>query len=234
MAQSKWSGPVNSTGGFKVGSNTVVDSSANLYQAGTQVTASAAELNLNDGAVAGTAVASKTLALGANKNVDVIAVADLKLGAGAGTSVTATAAEINKLSGVTNSVLDTKEMPVFLPGTSAATAGNYTIFYVANSAVEITAVREVHTTAGSDAGAVNVNIEKLTGTQAPGAGVALLTNNTNAGFDLKGTANTVQAGTLTATTANLQLAAGDRLALKLTGTPTAVASVVATVTVKRI
>ena len=64
------------------------------------VTATAAEINLLDTAVAGTAVASKVLALGANKNVDVLAIADLKLGAGAGTSVTATAAEINKLDGV--------------------------------------------------------------------------------------------------------------------------------------
>lgn len=61
-------------------------------------TASAAELNLINGSVAGTAVASKALVLGANKNVDVLAVADLKLGAGAGTSVTATAAELNKLA----------------------------------------------------------------------------------------------------------------------------------------
>lgn len=63
------------------------------------VTANAAELNLLDGSVAGTAVASKALALGANKNVDVLAIADLKLGAGAGTSITATAAELNKLAG---------------------------------------------------------------------------------------------------------------------------------------
>jgi hypothetical protein len=67
----------------------------------SDITASAAELNLNDGAVAGTAVASKTLALGANKEVDVLAIADLKLGAGAGTSMTATAVELNKLASVT-------------------------------------------------------------------------------------------------------------------------------------
>ncbi len=59
------------------------------------VTASAAELNLCDGSIAGTAVASKMLAIGADKNVDVLAVLDLKLGAGAGTSVVATAAELN-------------------------------------------------------------------------------------------------------------------------------------------
>ena len=92
----------------------VASSTGGLYQSGTAVTATAtelnlldgvtattAELNLIDGSVAGTAVASKALALGANKNVDVLAVADLKLGAGAGTSVTSTAAELNILDGVT-------------------------------------------------------------------------------------------------------------------------------------
>ena len=79
----------------------VASSTGQLYQSGTAVTASAAELNLIDTSVAGTAVASKALVLGANKNVDVLAVADLKLGAAAGTSVTATAAELNKLAGST-------------------------------------------------------------------------------------------------------------------------------------
>ncbi len=82
-------------GGIKTG----IGKFEKVYIDGTDVTASAAELNLLDGSVAGTAVASKALALGANKNVDVLAVADLKLGAGAGTSVTATAAELNKLAG---------------------------------------------------------------------------------------------------------------------------------------
>lgn len=67
--------------------------------AGTAVTSTAAELNLLDTAVAGTAVASKVLVLGANKNIDTIAVADggFKLGSGAGTSVSSTAAELNLL-----------------------------------------------------------------------------------------------------------------------------------------
>lgn len=48
-------------------------------------------------AVAGTVEASKVVLLGANKNIDTIAIADggLKLGAGAGTAVGATAAELN-------------------------------------------------------------------------------------------------------------------------------------------
>ena len=83
--------------------NTVAISSATLDElaALNGLTASVAELNLADGSVAGTAVASKLLALGADKNVDTLAVADsgLKLGAGAGTAVTKTAAQINALVG---------------------------------------------------------------------------------------------------------------------------------------
>ena len=64
------------------------------------LTASAAELNLNDGAVAGTSVASKTLALSSNKGTDVLAlpVSGLKIGSGAGTAVDRTAAELNLLA----------------------------------------------------------------------------------------------------------------------------------------
>ena len=50
-----------------------------------------------DGITAGTVAAGKAIVAGTNKNVDVLAIADLKLGAGAGTSVTKTAAEINAL-----------------------------------------------------------------------------------------------------------------------------------------
>ena len=55
------------------------------------------ELSALDGVVAGTNSANKVLITGANKNIDVLAIADLKLGAGAGTSVTKTAAQINLL-----------------------------------------------------------------------------------------------------------------------------------------
>ena len=61
------------------------------------ITASVTELNYLDDTVPGTAVAYAALALGANKNVDTLVIADggLKLGATAGTAVGATAAEIN-------------------------------------------------------------------------------------------------------------------------------------------
>lgn len=58
MGRVRHSGPVKSTAGFEVGAaasgftaetnTTIIDSSGNLYQAGTQVTSTAAELNLVD------------------------------------------------------------------------------------------------------------------------------------------------------------------------------------------
>lgn len=77
-------------GGLKLGATT-----------GTAVTSTAAELNLVDGSIAGTAVASKAAVLGANKNLDVLVIADggFSLGAGAGTAVTSTAAELNFVDG---------------------------------------------------------------------------------------------------------------------------------------
>jgi hypothetical protein len=113
------------------------------------VTATAAEINLLDTAVAGTAVASKVLALGANKNVDVLAIADLKLGAGAGTSVTATAAELN--------LLDTS-----VAGTAVASKA---LVLGANKNVDVLAVADLKL--GADAGtsvtATAAEINKLDG-----------------------------------------------------------------------
>jgi hypothetical protein len=107
-------------------------------------------------------------------------------------------------------------------------------FYIANFPCQVTGVTYVHATAGNDAGAVNVQLTKDTGTNAPGAGTDLLTNNTNAGFNCKATANTVQSGALTATAADLQLAVGDRLSLDFAGTVTTLAGVSVTVSLRRI
>lgn len=83
-------------------------------------------------------------------------------------------------------------------------------------------VNEVHSALGTDGSAVNVQVTRDTGTQAPGAGTDLLSNNSNAGFNLKGTINTVQYGTFKAG-ASRKFARGDRLALDFAGTQTAVA-----------
>jgi hypothetical protein len=90
--------------------------------AGTAVTASAAELNVLKSAVAGTAVASKAVVLGTNKNIDTIAipVSGLKIGAGAGTAVTSSAAELNILTGVTAVAADLNKVAATSAGTASA------------------------------------------------------------------------------------------------------------------
>lgn len=102
------------------------------------------------------------------------------------------------------------------------------VIYIANAPVKVVAIREAHGVAGNDAGAVTLDVKKCTGTQAPSAGTTVLTSTVN----LKGTANTVVAPALTATTANLALAAGDRLALDYTGVITSLAGVNVTLTLR--
>lgn len=95
-------------------------------------------------------------------------------------------------------------------------------FLIAQRKWKVAAIRQIHGTAGTDAGAVGARVRKATGTQAPSAGVALHT----ADFDLKAAVNTAQVGTLTATAADLELAVGDRLAADIVGVATAVAGLV--------
>lgn len=63
------------------------------------VAMTATQLSYLAGVTAGTTTASKALVVGANKNLDALAIADggFSLGAGAGTAVLSTAAELNKL-----------------------------------------------------------------------------------------------------------------------------------------
>jgi hypothetical protein len=96
-------------------------------------------------------------------------------------------------------------------------------FYIANRPMKVAAAYWAHSTLGTNGGAVTAQVTKDTSTNAPGAGTDLLTNNTNAGFNLKSTINVVQTGTLTATAASLILAAGDRISIDFAGTTTAVA-----------
>jgi hypothetical protein len=100
---------------------------------------------------------------------------------------------------------------------------------------EVLAISEVHTTAGTDAGAVTLQMQKCTGTQAPSAGTNLLT----AALSMKTTANTPQyasqlLGTMVTDRSKLRLTGGDRLALDYTGTVTSLAGVAITVTMKRV
>lgn len=107
-----------------------------------------------------------------------------------------------------------------LPGTQPATAANFgCIMFTAPVACIVTTVKERHSTAGNDAGAVTVMLKKVPSGTAAGSGTDCL----SAGISCKATADTNQSGTLHGTPANYTMAAGDSLAVVLTGTPTALA-----------
>lgn len=105
-------------------------------------------------------------------------------------------------------------------GATPATAANYSTFFIADRAYQVELIQEVHGTAGSDGGTVSLDVTKDTGTTAPAGGSSV----NSVTFNLKATANTVQSSIAVASGVS-QLAVGDRLALKLTGTPTSLANV---------
>lgn len=154
MGQSRFSGPIKSTGGFQVGAvgtdTTAISSTGQIYQQGTAITATAAELNKTAGVSAGTAAASKALVLGTNKNVDTLVIADggLKLGSGAGTAVTATAAEINTLASVAAGTVSASKAVVVGASKNVDTL-DITTLKIGGTAVTSTAT-ELNTVAGTD------------------------------------------------------------------------------------
>jgi hypothetical protein len=100
--------------------------------------------------------------------------------------------------------------------------------FIADRAYQVVSVSEVHSVAGTDAGAVTLAVNKCTGTQAASAGANILTSTLN----LKNTANTVASGTLSATAANSVLAAGNRIAFDITGTTTGLVGAVVTIVLR--
>lgn len=115
----------------------------------------------------------------------------------------------------------------YATGGAALASNADSAFFVAPRPVRVVAVSEVHAVAAG--GASVVQVVKDTGTAAPGTGTDLLTNNTNTGFDLNATANTVQVGTLVATAGVTSLAAGDRLSVDYANTLQSTVGVVVTV-----
>jgi len=109
-----------------------------------------------------------------------------------------------------------------LNGTQPATAGNYGTFFTAPYKCVVLGINVVHGTASTSG---TVQVERLQGTEAKTTGDDLLT----AAISTAGTADTVNAGTLT-TVDYLQLAAGDRLGLVNAGTLTSGADLCVTVT----
>lgn len=117
-----------------------------------------------------------------------------------------------------------------IPGTAAATAANYGSIFTADKSYKVIEVHEIHETAGSDGGAVTLDITKDSGTNAPAAGVSIFDSGT---FNLKGTANTVQSKRASNGIAGC-LVRGQRLGLKDAGTLTAVAGLQVTVVLKAV
>lgn len=114
---------------------------------------------------------------------------------------------------------------VNIEDTRAATAANYGSFFIAPFSCEVIEVWESHRVLGTDAGAVTLDIEKLTSGQALDGGVSVLGST----FNLKATINTPQRAKASTTAIQRFLKSGDRLALDDTGVLTAVADVVVTV-----
>lgn len=101
------------------------------------------------------------------------------------------------------------------------------VLFIADETYQLISVKEIHSVVSVSG---TLQIEKLTGTTIPGSGTTVLTGTVN----LAGTINTVSTGTLTGTTANLQLSVGDRLGCVLGGTLTGLVGCNVTLTLKRI
>lgn len=114
----------------------------------------------------------------------------------------------------------------FVTAPVTATSTSFTMF-TADQSYVVTSASAVWGTASSSAG---LQLEKATGTTATGSGTALLT----ATINTAGTANTVTAGTLIATTASLTFASGNRLNIVVSGSTLSLANCVVTVGLRRV
>lgn len=103
--------------------------------------------------------------------------------------------------------------PIVVTETILAASVDENVF-VAPFACKLVRAQEAHSVVGGASAAVDV--KKCTGTTAPASGTTMLAST----FDLTATINTVVDKSLSATAANLLLAAGDRVALDFSGTLT--------------
>lgn len=95
-------------------------------------------------------------------------------------------------------------------------------FVVVPRACKVVKIYANVTVQGSDGGAVTAVAKKAPSGTAIGSGTALQSDT----FNLKGTLNTNQTGTLSSTPADLALAAGDKVGVDFTGTMTAAVGVI--------
>ena len=95
--------------------------------------------------------------------------------------------------------------------------------WIAPFDVKVRSIKYLPAVAGTDAGAVSLDVRKINAASAPGAAaganvIELLTT----AFDLKAAANTTLVGALVTTEASLQILATNKIAMNSTGTTTAV------------
>lgn len=113
-----------------------------------------------------------------------------------------------------------------IPLDAAANAVDKSVF-TADRAYQLVSIEEVHGVASTSG---TLDLEKCTGTTAPGSGTSMCTGT----ISLAGAANTTVAGTLSATPANTKLADGDRLAFDFGGTMTNLVGSVVTIVLRPI
>lgn len=123
--------------------------------------------------------------------------------------------------------------PVVVSVSLAANSSNVDqAVFVADRPYDVIAVRELHDVAGTDAGAVTLDVVKCTGTTAVGSGTTVLGST----FNMKSTANTLVTKTRAnggvVSTAASRLAEGDRIGFNYTGTITSLAGVTVSVVLR--
>lgn len=105
--------------------------------------------------------------------------------------------------------------------------------FIADRAYTVVSIKEIHAVAGNDASAVTLDVRKITDASAPGAAAGSTVKELlSSALSLKSTANTVVTGTLSATVADLNLAAGDKIGLNFIGTLTTLAGAMITIELK--
>jgi len=111
----------------------------------------------------------------------------------------------------------------FVPATGEWVAASVDkTFFAASRAYRVKDITSRVTVAGTDAGAVTGAVRKVPSGTAITSGTALHSGTVN----LKGTANTNQVLTLSTTSSDLDIAAGDSLAIDFTGVLTTATGVV--------
>jgi hypothetical protein len=110
-------------------------------------------------------------------------------------------------------------------GDTAQTATNYGIMFIARHPIEIMRVTETHRTAGTDVGAVTLDVKKASSGVAIASGTSLLSST----FSLKSTADTPVVKEGSNLSSSRTLKENDRIELVVSGTLTDLSDVNVTI-----